>query len=104
MLTVAFCVYVKNELYSRRRNDLEVADIACVWLETHNHNKKVLIGTFYRPPNSTPAALNSVENSIGLAFDTDTENILITGDFNFYMLKQCSKREINDICLQFNLE
>ena len=104
MLTVAFCVYVKNELYSRRRNDLKVADIECVWLETHNHNKKVLIGTFYRPPNSTPATLNSIENSIGLAFDTDTENILITGDFNFYMLKQCSNRKINDVCLQFNLE
>ena len=24
------CVYVKNELYSRRRNDLEVADVECV--------------------------------------------------------------------------
>ena len=27
------CVSVKNELYSRRRNNLEVADIECVWLE-----------------------------------------------------------------------
>ena len=98
------CVYVKNELYSRRRNDLEVADVECVWLEIHNHNRKVLIGTFYRPPNSTHATLNSIENSIGLAFDTDTENILITGDFNFDMLKQFSNRKINDICLQFNLE
>ena len=72
--------------------------------KNHNHIRKVLIGTFYRLPNSTPATLNSIKKSIGLAFDTDTENILITGDFNFDMLKQCSNRKINDICLQFYIE
>ena len=71
------CVYVKNELYSCCRNDLEVEDIECVWLEIHNHNRKVLIGTFYRPPNSTPATLNSIENSIGKVFDTDTKTFLL---------------------------
>ena len=98
------CVFAKKELYSRRRNDLEMADVECIWLEIHNRNRKVLIGTFYRPPNSTPATLTSIENSIGLAFDTDIENILITGDFNLDMLKQTSKRKVNDICQQFNLK
>ena len=35
------------------------------------HNRKMLLGTFYRPPNSLPAVLDSIENSIGIAFDSN---------------------------------
>ena len=41
-------------------------------------HKKLLIGTFYRSPNSSNDALIAIENSIGLANDTNIHDILIT--------------------------
>lgn len=82
------CVYVQQNLYSRRRNDLELPDIECIWIEINTHNRKQLIGTFYRPPNSDNTVLATIEDSIGLAFDTNMQNILITGDFNLDTQKQ----------------
>ena len=67
-------------------------------------NKIQLIGTFYRPPNSTNAILTSKEDSIGLAYETNISNILITGDFNLDILKENSSRKVRDLCQQFNLE
>ena len=40
------CVYVKNNLKVRRRNDIEIQNLECVWIEITTPNKKVLIGTF----------------------------------------------------------
>ena len=82
------CVYVKQNIYSRRRSDIERPNIECVWIEVSVHNKKLLLGTFYRPPNSPQEALSSIEDSISLAFDTNIQHILITGDFNLDILKQ----------------
>ena len=79
--------------FSKRRQDLELPNIECLWVEISIKNKIQLIGTFYRPPNSTNAILSAIEDSIGLAFDTNISNILITGDFNLDIL-----------CQQFNFE
>ena len=98
------CVYVKQNTYSSRRKDLELPHIECVWVEVSINNKKHLIGTFYRPPNSTNQVLTMIEDSIGLVFDTNISNILITGDFNLDVNKQVSYRKIRDLCQYFNLE
>ncbi|MCG8113032.1 MAG: reverse transcriptase domain-containing protein [Candidatus Thiodiazotropha taylori] len=97
------CVYVRNNTYSCRRNDLELPNIECIWIELRINGKKQLIGTFYRPPNSTNAVWSSIEDSIGQAFDTNIRNILVTGDFNFDILKQPANKKIKDICQQFSL-
>ena len=68
------------------------------------HNRKELLGTFYRPPNSNNLIYSSIEDSVGLAFDTNIPNITITGDFNFDVSKQASCRKINELCQQFNLQ
>ena len=62
------------------------------------------MGTFYRPPSSNNLVYTSIEDSIGLAFDTNVPNITITGDFNLDVLKHASYRKINDLCQHFNLE
>ena len=98
------CVSVRNNIYSCRRNDIELPDIECVWVEVITHNKKKqLIGTFYRPPNSNNTVISTIEDSIGLDFDTNIKNILITGDFNLDTLKQVSNKII-DLCQHHNLE
>ena len=92
-------------MYSRRRSDLELPDIECVWLELNSHHRKFLICTFYRPPNSSAEILSLIEDSIGLAaFDTNVDNIFITGDFNLDILKNSSRQKVRDICQHFSLE
>ena len=96
-------VYVKENIPCKRRHDLELNTIECIWLELNIKNKKLLVGTFYRPPNSTPLILADIENSIGLAIDTGIQDVVILGDFNLNFLNTQSKSKINNICRQFNL-
>ena len=49
------CVYVYDNIFSKRRHDLELPNLECVWIEINMCNKKLLIGTFHRPPNSSNA-------------------------------------------------
>ena len=96
------CVYIRSNLFSKRRDDLELPNIECICVEVSLTNNKHLIGTFYRPPNSPKAVLSSIEDSISLALDTNIQNILLIGDFNFDTLKEISYRKIHELCRQFN--
>ena len=96
------CVFVKRELYAKRRIDLELQNIECIWLEIFVDHKKLLIGTFY--PNSSNDALTAIENSIGLANDTNIHDILITGDFNLDIFIPNTWSKINNLCQYFGLE
>ncbi|MES9883416.1 MAG: reverse transcriptase family protein [Sedimenticola sp.] len=96
-------LYVNEQLHAVRRGDLEVPGIECIWIELRIHGKRLLLGTFYRPPNSPAVTLSSIENSIGLAVDTGVSDIVITGDLNLDMLKQPSASKINSIAQQYNL-
>ena len=58
------CVYIKEDIYSRRRTDLELPHVERVCVEINIHHKKILIGTFYRPPNSPAQTLSYIEDSI----------------------------------------
>ena len=97
------CVYTKDNVFSRRRNDLELPNIECIWIEITVHHRKFLLGTFYRPPNSPAQTLSSIEDSIGLAFDSNINDVFITGDFNLDTLKNTSNQKISAICQQFSV-
>ena len=58
--------------------------------------------TINRPPNSTNVTWSATEDSVGLAFDTNIQNILLTGDFNLDALKETSNKKLRDSCQQFN--
>ena len=81
-------VYVKNEISCKRRHDLEIVALECVWLEIRLHSKRLLVGTFYRPPNSDSTILTHIENSIDFARDTEITEIIILGDFNLDINKK----------------
>ena len=87
-------VYVKRVIPCKRRLDLELVNIEYVWIEIIVKNKKLLIGTFYRPTTASPVVLSDIENSIGLATDTGVEDIVVTGDLNLNMLNQHSQMKI----------
>ena len=98
------CVFVKRELYAKRRIDLELQNTECIWVEIFVDHKKPLIDTFYRSPNSSNDELIAIENSIGLANDTNIQYILITGDFNLDIFKPNTWSKINNLCQYFGLE
>ena len=65
-------------------------------------SKKILIGGFYRPPNSTADYLTFLRERIDRAYNTNIPDIVITGDFNFNMRTNGSKK-IKDLIRNYNL-
>ena len=96
-------IYVKEGIYYKRRDDLEIRGIECIWIEVANHNKRILFALFYRPPNSNMSYLNDIEDSIALAVDTGISEIIITGDLNLNFLSSPTRRKIEALCTQFML-
>ena len=45
-------IYVKNGIYYKRRNDLEIRGVECIWIELIHNRKSILFGLFYRPPEA----------------------------------------------------
>ena len=75
-------IYVKEGIYYKQRDDLEIRGIECTWIEVANHSKHIPFALFYRPPNSNMSYLNDIEDSTALAVDTSISEIIITGDLN----------------------
>ena len=96
-------IYVKENVCYQRRLDLEPRGVECIWVELTLKQKHVLFGLFYRPPNSGMTYYSLLEDSTHLAVDTGTDDIIITGDFNFNMLNSQYARKINSLCQQFSL-
>lgn len=96
-------VYIKDILHYKRRPDLEINRLECIWIELTIGSKHLLFGVFYRPPSSDTIYNNLIEDSIGLATDTNISDIIITDDFNFNALHPVSLRKIESLAQQFNL-
>ena len=96
-------VYVKEGIHYKRRDDLELRGITCIWIEVANSRKHILFGLFYRPPNSDANYYSNIEDSLALALDTGIADIIVTGDFNFNVLNPQTARKIDSFCTQFSL-
>ena len=77
-------VYVRDTLSCKRRVDLEAQGVGGVWLELTIKFKHILVGGFYRPPNSSHEYFNLLKEACGTIF----LDIIITGDFNYNMKMQ----------------
>ena len=97
-------LYVKSVLAYSRRRDLEPGGLECIWIDLFLHHKHILIGTFYRPPGSGSEYYDRIEESLQLAVDTGIDDIIITGDFNYDMLKPTTNRIVSSLCHQFGLQ
>ena len=76
-------------------------------MEVNIKRKKMLIGSFYRPPppppNSNTEYYNLLIESIESALNTNINDVIITGDFNYNMLSNDSNK-INDLLQLYNLK
>ena len=96
-------LYVKDTQHYKRRNDLEIQGIECIWIELVLQTKHILFGLYYRPPNTNALQHSRIIDSIHLAVDTGISNIIVTGDFNINMLDTTSARKLHSLCQQFSL-
>ena len=71
-------IYVKN---TKLRPDLQVNGLEAVWVETKIHQESLLVGSFYRPPNSSVNFWELISDSIRKA-NNCVVKFIILGDFN----------------------
>ena len=95
-------MYVRDFFTCNRRTDLEIHGLEAVWLELLVQSKQMLVGGFYRPPNSGAEYFNLVVESIGRAHNTNITDLIIVGKFNYNMLTN-DNNKIRDTMLHYNL-
>lgn len=96
-------VYVRNNIIAKRREDLEINDISCVWLEiTQGKGKSFLIGNLYRPPDSRVEYNDRFEGLIENASQEGKEIILL-GDFNKNLLADKMDMDWQNLTLSLGL-
>ena len=75
-------VYVSNKFDYKRRDDLNNSNLECLWFELHYPNKSpVLVGEFYRPPNSKADFFEEFDTTLDCAMSQNLSCIIL-GDFN----------------------
>ena len=74
--------YISSNLAYKRRNDLELPDSECLWLEIHSHNNTFLIAICYRPPDADITFWENMQYMYDLAIGPKHLPTIITGDLN----------------------
>ena len=85
-------MYVRDTFLCNRRDDLEIRGLEAVWVEVKVKGKYILVGGFYRPPNSKNAYFNLITESFDRACNIGINDIIITGDFNSNMFLMIGRR------------
>jgi len=75
-------VYTKSSVSATRRTDIETT-CEVLWVELSTRTSKVLLGTFYRPPSSTPEYLTQLE--LSLACIPESYTVILCEDFNVHV-------------------
>ena len=96
-------IYVTDTFLCRRRGDIEIRGLEATWVELVVKGKTILVGGFYRPPDSNNAYFDLIAESFDRACNTGIENIIICGDFNYNMLSTDGNK-MKTLINQFNLE
>ena len=70
-------IYVKNTLFCKLRPDLQVNGLEAVWVETKINQESLLVGSFYRPPNSRTNYWELISDSIRKANNCAVKFIIL---------------------------
>ena len=75
-------VYISQNYIYKRRVDLEIAHVECLWVEIISKNQKFLLAVCYRPPDANAEFWEDIQYMIDLASLDRCKNIIMTGDLN----------------------
>ena len=74
-------VYLSNDLFHKRKPELEVFCDESIWVEIKARNESVLLGVFYSPRTSDANFLYGLNRNIEKALEIST-NVIVLGDLN----------------------
>ena len=97
--------YIQSHLPVKVRQDLMVPDIEVLWLQVClNHLKPILIGCFYRPPNTNMLYLDKVCDMMEQVSFTGNE-IYFLGDMNVDWNSRCCpmRKKLMNVCASCGL-
>ena len=95
-------IYVRDDIYCKRRSDLELQGLEAVWIERSIKSKKLLIGGCYKPPNSNSVYFDLLSESIDRAYNTNIIDIFILRDFN-YNLQNNNVYKMTELIQEYSL-
>ena len=96
-------VYVRNDINAKGKEDLEINNISCIWLEiSQDKGKSFLIGNMYRPPDSRVDYNDRFEDFFENASKEGKEIILLR-DFNKNLFEDNLDREWQNLTLSLGL-
>ena len=76
------CIAIKSNIICHHRSDLD-SDSEILWIEINiTGTKPILVGSFYRPPNSDRDYLGNLRISLEKINQSKFSNIWLAGDFN----------------------
>ena len=86
--THGILLYVAENLTTRRRTDLEVDQLDCLWCEIRlPKTRPLLIGSVYKSPSADAQHLIDFQDNISKAPESGLETIIL-GDFNLDLLSK----------------
>ena len=91
-------IYVRDTIFYKERPDLSVPGLEAVWIEAKIEQETILVGSFYRPPDSRVYYWQLIDESVKLAMSTP-HKVFILGDFNSDYLNKRSHHLMNIIQL-----
>ncbi|XP_033628827.1 uncharacterized protein LOC117291298 [Asterias rubens] len=111
------CIMVKDDLIASECNII-TTEAELIWVELHIKGyKRLIIGSFYRPPNSPPANIQHLSDSLASIQSKFKNAILIVGgDFNLadidwtnrsvrpYAVESAKCSPLLDVCNDFFLD
>ena len=74
-------VYLSNDLFHKRKPELEVFCNESIWVEIKARNESVLLGVFYSPRTLDANFLDGLNRNIEKALEIST-NVIVLGDLN----------------------
>ena len=74
-------IYTRSTAICKERPDMNIPGLEAVWVESKIGENIILVGSFYRPPDSPVAYWNLIDESIKKAANTP-HRFIVLGDFN----------------------
>ena len=69
-------MYIRNSLTFIRRNDLEMDDVECIWIEMKcKQRQPVIIGSLYRPPSSPVDFIDKLGDIIDRVYHVNAKKL-----------------------------
>ena len=96
-------MYIPDNVSFKQRHDLEVTNLEAVWIDISLRGKTVLIGGFYRPPNSSAGYFDLIDESFDRAINAGIADTVILGDIIFNMFN-ASNNKMLDLIQQYDLK